>query len=127
MTPMADRVCERCGAAATVGVVAAGPNRGGVRPTPTHHHYCSDCARVVGIRVRRSRDPEGIAREPELPSWSDLEQYLAEYADVIDHAPELRDHVTSLGRRLLQFSRQLSGPMPSSVAAAFERIGIDSV
>lgn len=127
MTPIVDRVCERCGAAATVEVATVGSNRGGVRPTPTQQHYCPECARAVGIRIRRSKYPEGIGVEPELPSWSDLERLLAEYADVMEQEPDLRDHVTSLGRLLLRCSKQLSGPMPSSVAAAFERIGIDSV
>ena len=117
-------VCERCGAAATVTVATVGSNRGRVRPTPKQHHYCPACTRAAGVPLRRSSDPEGFALEPELPSWSDLERYLAEYAEVLEQEPGLRDHVMSLGQMLLRSTRQLAGPMPSSVAAAFTRTGM---
>jgi hypothetical protein len=124
MTQIADRVCERCGAAATVSVVTVAPNRGGVRPTPKEHQYCLACARTAGVPLRTSRDPEDYSPEPEPPSWSDLERHLAQYAETLEEEPGLRDHVMSLAQLLLRASKQLDGPMPASVAAGFARIGI---
>lgn len=122
---MSDPVCQRCGAAATVSFLSVESNRRGVRPRPIERHYCTACARAVGDALRVSHDAEGLALEPEQPSWSEVERQLWEYGDIIEREPYLRDHVMRLAHLLLQAARQLEGPMPALVVAAFARIGIN--
>lgn len=122
---MPDPVCDRCGAAAAVSFVSVASNRRGVRPKLTEHHYCAACAREVGDAIRMSHDTEGLALEPERLSWSQVERYLAEYADTIEQEPYLRDQVIRLAHLLLRAARQLEEPMPILVEAAFLRIGIN--
>jgi hypothetical protein len=71
----------------------------------------------------RSERP-AVITEPEPPTWSDVEQHLTQYEDVLREQPSLRDHVLSMARQLLRLSKLLPGPMPSAVAAAFTRIGV---
>lgn len=118
---MPDPVCDNCGSAAAVVVTTVDSSRRGVRPTPIDRHYCSACAREFAIRISGSPALEA-ALEP--PSWSDIERRLEGYADILEQEPDLRDMVMSLAQQILRTSKQLDGPMPSSVAAAFVRIGI---
>jgi hypothetical protein len=120
---MPDPVCERCGAAAVVSVVTVDSNRRRVRPIPIEHSFCSACALAFSEALRTSHDAEGLALEPERLSWSDVERQLAEYADTIEHEPYLRDQVMRSAHLLLQAARQVEGPMPILVEAAFARLG----
>ena len=121
MSPEPPQICERCGAPAQVTVAAALPNRAGLRPPPSVHHYCRACATAVGVPAPR-RDETATPGEPEAPTWAEIEQHLANYEGILRDDPLLRDHVQSLARRLRWLTARLPGPTPPAVAAAFERL-----
>ena len=120
---MHDSVCERCGNAATVTVASVGPTRDGKRAQPNaQHRYCVDCARAAGVPIpRRNRDVSAVT-EPELASWSEVEQYLAQYEQLLQEEPAVRDQVLLLASHLRMYSRQLPGAMPPGVEQAFARL-----
>ena len=121
---MHESLCERCGSAATVTVGWVRSHRAGeaVR-AGTAHRYCRDCAREAGVPIpQRTHDASGLA-EPELTSWSEVEQYLAQYEQIIQEQPDIREQVMELARRLWHYADQIPGTMPSAVVQAFARVG----
>lgn len=122
---MQENLCERCGNVATITVGLVGSKRAtNSLPAGARHHYCEDCARTEGVPVpRNKREPTSIT-EPEPASWLAIEQYLAQYEQILHEQPSMRPHVLSLARRLLLYSDQLSGAMPSAVADGFARLGV---
>ena len=120
---MHDSVCERCGNAATVTVASVGPTRDGVRAQPRpQHRYCVDCARAAGVPIPH-RKGNGVALpELELASWSEVEQHLAQYEQILQEEPGVREQVLVLVDLMRRYSKQLPGAMPPAVAEAFERL-----
>lgn len=122
---MGESLCERCGKAGTVTVGFVGSHRAGSRrPQPgAPHHYCVDCARAEGVRIppRKREAHDGI--EPGVLSWTDVEQHLATYEQILHEQPSMREHVSMLARRLRKYSDQIPGAMPSAVVELFTRLG----
>ena len=122
MSVESSQTCERCGAPARVSVAAVPSNRAGVRPRGTEHHYCRACATAAGVPDPRRDGTATPSAEPEQPTWSEIEQHLASYEDVLRQDPSLRDRVQLLARQLRSLASELPDPMPASVAAAFARL-----
>ena len=122
---MQENRCERCGNVARVTVGSVGSDRStNSLSAGAPHQYCEDCARAVGIPIpRKKREPTDVT-EPEPASWFAIEQHLAQYEQILHEQPSMREHVLSLARRLLRYSDQLSGAMPSAVADGFARLGV---
>jgi hypothetical protein len=122
MSAESSQICERCGAPAGVTVAAVPPNRTGLRPPPSEHHYCRACATAVGVPDPRCDERATPSAEPEAPTWFEIEQHLASYEGILRDDPSLRGRVQSLARQLRSLTAQLPGAMPPAVVAAFQRL-----
>jgi len=72
----------------------------------------------------RDRDKTlGDISEPALPTWADVEFYLAQCEGTLRTDPALADDVFDLAARMIEFCKQLPGPMPANVREAFARVG----
>lgn len=115
--------CERCGANASVSLSKVPPNSRRSKSPPTTHHYCRDCATLVGVPLpERGRIPS----EPALPTWAEVEFYLAQCERAFRTDPALADHVFEMAAVMMEFCEQLPGPMPANVREAFARIGVST-
>ena len=123
---MHERLCEQCGKPGTVTVGSVGPNRDGNRSQPrVAHRYCVDCARAAGVPIpQRNRDASEVT-EPVLASWLEVEQYLAQYEQILHEQPDMREQVLSFARSLRTYAGQIPGAMPPAVVQGFARIGAD--
>ena len=59
-----------------------------------------------------------------LPTWADVEFYLAQCESTLRTDPALADRVFDLAARMIEFCEQLPAPMPANVRQAFARIGV---
>lgn len=115
--------CERCGGNASVTLSKVPPNSRRSTSPPTTHHYCRECAKLVGVPL-----PErgGIPSEPTLPTWAEVEFYLAQCEGTLRTDPALADLAFDLAARMIEFCEHLPGPMPANVREAFARIGVST-
>jgi hypothetical protein len=121
---MHDDLCEGCGSAATVTIGVVRSNRAGEHAQPAvAHRYCRDCARAAGVPLPPRKPDARRVTEPELPSWQDVEQHLAQYEQILQEQPTMREQVLLLARHLWDFADKMPGEMPSAVVRAFARIG----
>src|SRR5512138_2362704 len=91
MSAESSHVCERCGAPARITVAVVSPNRGGLRPPRSEHHYCRACATAAGVPNPRLGERATPGAEPEQPTWLEIEQHLASYEAILRDDPSLRD------------------------------------
>ena len=123
---MSTFTCERCGGDASVSLSRIPPNSRRSRSRHTSHHYCRDCAKLLGVPVLDSdRTPREIS-QPMLPTWADVEFYLAQCESTLRTDPALADRVFDLAARMIEFCEQLPGPMPANIREAFARIGVST-
>jgi len=118
--------CERCGGSASVTVSRVPPNRRRSQSPPTTHHYCRECAKALGVPLRERGGTAPDISEPGLPTWADVELYLAQCESALRTDPAVADHVFDLAARMMEFCEQLPGPMPATVREAFARIGVST-
>ena len=124
---MSTELCERCGiAAATVTLATDGAHALGAPPVhgPTPR-YCRPCARELGVTIPDSL-PRDVAELDDLspPTWSDIERVLAGCESALRHDPSMREHVLKIACNVSRSLQRDATPMPPSVVAALERLGV---
>ena len=125
---MGSELCERCGNLATVVVSTIPPNRDGVVQPGRTHHYCSDCARAAGVRIRKRRpqsDGPPSADESPLgdpPDWNSLQQFYELMARIPLADADQRAEVASDAEDMLSFLDRMSYEAPPALRAVLERL-----
>jgi hypothetical protein len=112
--------CERCGDPSSGTLTIVPPNRS--QAQPSKHHYCHACAIDLGVPLREVDKPHGPISEPQPPTWDDIRQHLILYETMLREDPSLQAQIQAFTHRLRRLADGMPGPMPSAVAAAFDRL-----